>query len=146
ERSRDCRAEGKPRRDDRRCQDRGATAATAGVAVKLRWRWDRDPAEPPQARAPEPASDPLENELLGVGPVELGERAETLLRDPLLRAAFAKIRRDIESRWVQTRAHERDEREACHAMIVALANVEAELKRYVGNRKIIQERRRQEAA
>jgi hypothetical protein len=113
--------------------------------VKNFWRWERDPAAPPPTPPPPPPVTE-EDELLGIGPVELGERAETLLRDPLLRAAFARVRADLQVRWLTSKAEERELREQLHQMIVGLDAVERALKVYIGNKKITLERRRHEAA
>lgn len=116
--------------------------------MKWPWDWDRDPVPP---SSPEPAPilsppTPAEDELARLGPIELGERAETLLRDPLLRFAFARVRADLMERWLRSKADQREEREHFHQMIVGLDNVENELKRLIRNKQIAEHNRAAEDA
>lgn len=70
-----------------------------------------------------------------------GTRAETLLHDELLCAAFLSVAKKYHDKWANSSPGDLDGQSAAHAGLTALREVQTAIRAYVSNAKVTLDRR-----
>ena len=77
--------------------------------------------------------------------VEIGREAQQIMEAPIVQAAFAKIERDYQTRWLSSEQGESVKREEAYLMLKALADFKRVLTTAMDTGRIIESKRTLEA-
>ena len=100
--------------------------------------WWRKPQQPD----PEPPIELLDRRDIGLN----GTRAEALLSDPVLHAAFETVAARYRQQWENSSPGDHEAQVAAHAGLYALKQVQQQLRSYISTVKLTADRNRNPAA